>query len=235
MNNFAELSGCVFSWIEEQCKPVDLQEMMGTILRQVQNFEDEDQHPDPAYQNIRLNHPQPSRIQIPLIRISDSTTPSLVGSRPTYQNIRLNHPQPSRIQTRLIEYQTQPPLAQQDPDPPIRISDSTTPSLVGYRPVYQNIRFNHPKPSSIQIPPVRISDSITPSLGGSRIRLIEYQIQPPQAKQHPDHAYQNIRFNHPLAKKHPNHAYQNIRFNHPQQSKIQSRLSEYQTRPPLAK
>ena len=57
MNNFAELSGCVFSWIEEQCKPVDLQEMMGTILRQVQNFEDDDQHPDPAYQNIRLNHP----------------------------------------------------------------------------------------------------------------------------------------------------------------------------------
>lgn len=26
MNNFAELSGCVFSWIEEQCKPGDLQE-----------------------------------------------------------------------------------------------------------------------------------------------------------------------------------------------------------------
>ena len=25
MNNFAELSGCVFSWIEEQCKPGDLQ------------------------------------------------------------------------------------------------------------------------------------------------------------------------------------------------------------------
>ena len=25
MNNFAELSGCVFTWIEEQCKPGDLQ------------------------------------------------------------------------------------------------------------------------------------------------------------------------------------------------------------------
>ena len=25
MHNFAELSGCVFSWIEEQCKPGDLQ------------------------------------------------------------------------------------------------------------------------------------------------------------------------------------------------------------------
>ena len=25
MNNFAELSGCVFSWIEERCKPGDLQ------------------------------------------------------------------------------------------------------------------------------------------------------------------------------------------------------------------
>ena len=29
MNNFAELSGCVFSWIEEQCKPGDLQGMFG--------------------------------------------------------------------------------------------------------------------------------------------------------------------------------------------------------------
>ena len=55
MNNFAELSGCVFSWIEEQCKPVDLQELMGVILRQVQNMEDEDPHPDPAYQNTRQN------------------------------------------------------------------------------------------------------------------------------------------------------------------------------------
>jgi hypothetical protein len=35
MNNFAELSGCVFSWIEEQCKPGELQELMGAILRQV--------------------------------------------------------------------------------------------------------------------------------------------------------------------------------------------------------
>ena len=35
MNNFAELSGCVFSWIEEQCKPTDLQDLMGSILRQV--------------------------------------------------------------------------------------------------------------------------------------------------------------------------------------------------------
>jgi hypothetical protein len=35
MNNFAELSGCVFAWIEEQCKPGDLQELMAAILRQV--------------------------------------------------------------------------------------------------------------------------------------------------------------------------------------------------------
>ena len=35
MNNFAELSGCVFAWIEEQCKPGDLQDLMAAILRQV--------------------------------------------------------------------------------------------------------------------------------------------------------------------------------------------------------
>jgi MAX-like protein X len=35
MNNFAELSGCVFAWIEEQCKPGELQELMAAILRQV--------------------------------------------------------------------------------------------------------------------------------------------------------------------------------------------------------
>ena len=35
MNNFAELSGCVFSWIEEQCKPGDLQELLLLILRKV--------------------------------------------------------------------------------------------------------------------------------------------------------------------------------------------------------
>merc|ERR1719347_2421013 len=34
MNNFAELSGCVFSWIEEQCKPGDLQDLMFAILRE---------------------------------------------------------------------------------------------------------------------------------------------------------------------------------------------------------
>jgi len=52
MNNFAELSGCVFSWIEEQCKPTDLQDLMGSILRQVQNRGgEEDELPDPAYQN----------------------------------------------------------------------------------------------------------------------------------------------------------------------------------------
>ena len=33
MNNFAELSGCVFTWIEEQCKPGDLQDLMYDILR----------------------------------------------------------------------------------------------------------------------------------------------------------------------------------------------------------
>ena len=35
MNNFAELSGCVFSWIEDYCKPGDLQEMLNNILRKV--------------------------------------------------------------------------------------------------------------------------------------------------------------------------------------------------------
>lgn len=37
MNNFAELSGCVFSWIEEQCKPGDLQDLMYAILKQTSN------------------------------------------------------------------------------------------------------------------------------------------------------------------------------------------------------
>merc|ERR1719407_167999 len=37
MNNFAELSGCVFSWIEEQCKPGDLQDLMYSILKQTGN------------------------------------------------------------------------------------------------------------------------------------------------------------------------------------------------------
>merc|ERR1719499_2793975 len=37
MNNFAELSGCVFSWIEEQCKPGDLQDLMYGILKQTTN------------------------------------------------------------------------------------------------------------------------------------------------------------------------------------------------------
>lgn len=55
MNNFAELSGCVFAWIEEQCKPGDLQDLMAAILRQVQNMEMVEL-PDPAYQqNIRLS------------------------------------------------------------------------------------------------------------------------------------------------------------------------------------
>jgi MAX-like protein X len=31
MHNFAELSGCVFSWIEEQCKPGDLQVGRGVV------------------------------------------------------------------------------------------------------------------------------------------------------------------------------------------------------------
>lgn len=38
MNNFAELSGCVFSWIEEQCKPGDLQDLMFQILRVTYSF-----------------------------------------------------------------------------------------------------------------------------------------------------------------------------------------------------
>jgi len=51
MNNFAELSGCVFTWIEDQCKPGDLQEILNNILRQVQSEGREDEYPDPAYQN----------------------------------------------------------------------------------------------------------------------------------------------------------------------------------------
>eukprot|EP00090_Calanus_glacialis_P045047 TRINITY_DN8137_c0_g1_i1.p1 TRINITY_DN8137_c0_g1~~TRINITY_DN8137_c0_g1_i1.p1 ORF type:complete len:239 (-),score=76.47 TRINITY_DN8137_c0_g1_i1:138-854(-) len=39
MNNFAELSGCVFSWIEEQCKPGDLQDLMYAILKQTSNHD----------------------------------------------------------------------------------------------------------------------------------------------------------------------------------------------------
>jgi len=54
MNNFAELSGCVFSWIEEQCKPGDLQDLMYAILRQTVHKEEpgaRDTEPlDPAYQ-----------------------------------------------------------------------------------------------------------------------------------------------------------------------------------------
>jgi len=63
MNNFAELSGCVFSWIEEQCKPGDLQDLMYAILKQTTNkdgpqdvLQDVLQHMtssepiDPAYQ-----------------------------------------------------------------------------------------------------------------------------------------------------------------------------------------
>ncbi|XP_064643924.1 max-like protein X isoform X2 [Lineus longissimus] len=33
--NFAELSGCVFSWLEEYCKPQSLREVVLTILRRV--------------------------------------------------------------------------------------------------------------------------------------------------------------------------------------------------------
>jgi len=58
MNNFAELSGCVFSWIEEQCKPGDLQELMGAILREVHNEDRTDELPDPAYQTISINKSQ---------------------------------------------------------------------------------------------------------------------------------------------------------------------------------
>ena len=57
MNNFAELSGCVFSWIEEQCKPGDLQDLMFAILRQtvhkdgIMNLGQSPADPiDPAYQ-----------------------------------------------------------------------------------------------------------------------------------------------------------------------------------------
>ena len=72
MNNFAELSGCVFTWIEEQCKPGDLQvcivykctllktgftslclqDLMYDILRQTVKKESENSYEplDPAYQ-----------------------------------------------------------------------------------------------------------------------------------------------------------------------------------------
>ena len=55
MNNFAELSGCVFSWIEEQCKPADLQDLMYAILRQTVRKDDmmglgPGEQADPAYQ-----------------------------------------------------------------------------------------------------------------------------------------------------------------------------------------
>ena len=50
MNNFAELSGCVFSWIEEQCKPGDLQDLMYAILRQTVNKDSIINPIDPAYQ-----------------------------------------------------------------------------------------------------------------------------------------------------------------------------------------
>ncbi|QQP57681.1 Uncharacterized protein FKW44_002751, partial [Caligus rogercresseyi] len=35
MKNFSELSGCVFSWLEEQCKPQLLQELMQQLLCRV--------------------------------------------------------------------------------------------------------------------------------------------------------------------------------------------------------
>lgn len=50
MNNFAELSGCVFSWIEEQCKPGDLQDLMYAILRQTVHKDSIINPIDPAYQ-----------------------------------------------------------------------------------------------------------------------------------------------------------------------------------------
>jgi len=53
MNNFAELSGCVFSWIEEQCKPGDLQDLMYSILNQAPSKTNREESPgpvDPAYQ-----------------------------------------------------------------------------------------------------------------------------------------------------------------------------------------
>ena len=37
MSNFQELSGCVFSWLEEHCKPQMLQDLMYNILQQVKN------------------------------------------------------------------------------------------------------------------------------------------------------------------------------------------------------
>merc|ERR1711875_12699 len=48
MNNFAELSGCVFSWIEEQCNPGDLQDLMYSSLKQEHNKQNSGKQ-DPAY------------------------------------------------------------------------------------------------------------------------------------------------------------------------------------------
>lgn len=41
MKNFSELSGCVFTWLEEQCKPQLLQELMCKILQQVRENYDQ--------------------------------------------------------------------------------------------------------------------------------------------------------------------------------------------------
>merc|ERR1719244_2310983 len=54
MNNFAELSGCVFSWIEEQCKPGDLQDLMYAILKQTNK---KDQSHDVLHQQLGQTKP----------------------------------------------------------------------------------------------------------------------------------------------------------------------------------
>ena len=53
MNNFAELSGCVFSWIEEQCKSGDLQDLMFSSLKQEHNKQNSSKE-DPSYQRNNL-------------------------------------------------------------------------------------------------------------------------------------------------------------------------------------
>ena len=46
MKNFSELSGCVFNWLEEQCKPQLLQELMYNILQQVKDNYDQIEEAD---------------------------------------------------------------------------------------------------------------------------------------------------------------------------------------------
>ena len=55
MNNFSELSGSVFSWLEERCKPQLLQEAMYDALNEVKDsYEQLEQQPR-QQQQLHLN------------------------------------------------------------------------------------------------------------------------------------------------------------------------------------